>query len=80
MTFKYLNYQILLLIIFLNFAIRDHSVPICVLSDRLNKTLSEGDARMRDCEEAADTKIRESQRKAKAEADEEWKERIKVSQ
>ena len=33
---------------------------------------------MRDSEDAADTKIRENQRKAKAEAEEELKERIKV--
>ena len=40
--------------------------------------MSDGDSRMRDSEEAAETKIRENQRKAKAEAEEELKERIKV--
>jgi hypothetical protein len=40
--------------------------------------LSDGDSRVRDSEEAADSRIRESQRKAKADADDDWKEKIKV--
>ena len=40
--------------------------------------LTDGDSRVRDSEEAADSRIRESQRKAKADADDDWKEKIKV--
>lgn len=46
--------------------------------ERLTKVLTDGDSRVRDSEEAADSRIRESQRKAKADADDDWKEKIKV--
>lgn len=40
--------------------------------------LTDGDSRVRDSEEAADSRIRESHRKAKADADDDWKEKTKV--
>lgn len=48
------------------------------MTERLKRHVSEGDSRVRDSEEATISKIRETQRKAKLEAEEEAKDVLKV--
>lgn len=50
----------------------------CNVTERLERHVSDGDSRVRDSEEATISKIRETQRKAKLEAEEEAKDAIKV--
>ena len=47
-------------------------------TDRLKRNMSEGDSRVRDSEEAVSSKIRDTQRKAKIEAEDEARDNIKV--